>query len=65
MCSGTFVPNDIYSDSETGKIKVLTGPNACGKSVYLKQVVSFITYTSYLYSTLIESVSCGNEFLLG
>lgn len=33
-----FVPNDACLDLEHGKIKVLTGPNASGKSVYLKQV---------------------------
>ena len=43
MCCGTFVPNDILSNGEYGKIKVLTGPNACGKSVYLKQVQGLIS----------------------
>ncbi|KAL4235524.1 MutS protein 5 [Mactra antiquata] len=38
MCCHMFVPNDIQSNNDYGRIKILTGPNACGKSVYLKQV---------------------------
>jgi len=38
-----FVPNDtaIAYDRE-GCLKVITGPNSSGKSVYLKQVLSFL-----------------------
>ncbi|XP_039261578.2 mutS protein homolog 5-like [Styela clava] len=32
-----FVPNDIMMGNHDGRIKVITGPNACGKSIYLKQ----------------------------
>ena len=32
------MPNDIRSGGQHGKMKILTGPNASGKSVYLKQV---------------------------
>ncbi|XP_053395612.1 LOW QUALITY PROTEIN: mutS protein homolog 5-like [Mercenaria mercenaria] len=42
VCCSTFVPNDIQSNTEYGKIKILTGPNACGKSVYLKQVALIV-----------------------
>ncbi|XP_053545588.1 mutS protein homolog 5 [Bombina bombina] len=38
FCSGTFVPNGAYSEENEKRIKILTGPNSCGKSVYLKQV---------------------------
>ncbi|XP_071954087.1 mutS protein homolog 5-like isoform X2 [Antedon mediterranea] len=38
ICVGTFVPNDTYSGGSHRKMKLLTGPNASGKSVYLKQV---------------------------
>ncbi|XP_043939171.1 mutS protein homolog 5 [Protopterus annectens] len=38
LCTRTFVPNPIVSGPEYGKIKILTGPNSCGKSVYLKEV---------------------------
>ncbi|XP_076762350.1 mutS protein homolog 5-like isoform X1 [Xylocopa sonorina] len=34
----TYVPNDIRSGNGKSLIKVLTGPNSCGKSVYLKQI---------------------------
>ncbi|VDO87883.1 unnamed protein product [Heligmosomoides polygyrus] len=33
-----FVANPVSSGGESSRIKVFTGPNACGKSVYLKQV---------------------------
>ncbi|KAM4641957.1 mutS protein homolog 5 [Discoglossus pictus] len=38
FCSGTFVPNGAQSEVGEKRIKILTGPNSCGKSVYLKQV---------------------------
>lgn len=41
LCCSPFIPNDIQSSGAHGKVKILTGPNACGKSVYLKQVSSF------------------------
>ncbi|XP_052776091.1 mutS protein homolog 5-like [Mya arenaria] len=42
MCCSTFVPNDVQSNSEYGRVKIMTGPNACGKSVYLKQVALIV-----------------------
>lgn len=36
--SSNYVPNDIYSGNGESVVKIITGPNACGKSVYLKQV---------------------------
>ncbi|WKX98109.1 hypothetical protein Q1695_013643 [Nippostrongylus brasiliensis] len=33
-----FVQNSVSSGGDSSRIKVFTGPNACGKSVYLKQV---------------------------
>ena len=49
QCVETFVSNDIGmldSDEEIqpGKVIIMTGPNACGKSVYLKQVCTISTY---------------------
>ena len=35
---GVYVPNDFGSGRDKTKIKILTGPNASGKSVYLCQV---------------------------
>lgn len=34
----TFICNDIHSGNGKSLVKILTGPNACGKSTYLKQV---------------------------
>ena len=38
LCASPFVPNDSCFDIEQGRVKLLTGPNASGKSIYLKQV---------------------------
>lgn len=38
ICVSDFVPNDTYASIDYGLMKILTGPNACGKSIYLKQV---------------------------
>ncbi|MBN1523476.1 MAG: DNA mismatch repair protein MutS [Spirochaetales bacterium] len=35
--AGTFVPNDVFLDNETGNFILLTGPNMAGKSTYLRQ----------------------------
>lgn len=49
LCCSPFVPNDILSSYENGKIKILTGPNASGKSVYLRQV-GLIVYLTHIGS---------------
>ncbi|KAF8770879.1 MutS protein like protein [Argiope bruennichi] len=38
MCVPSFVANDIYSGGNESKIKILTGPNSSGKSIYLTQI---------------------------
>ena len=38
LCVNQFVPNNTMIYKDSGRLKVLTGPNASGKSVYLKQV---------------------------
>ena len=42
LCVNPFVPNDTHCDAHDGRMKILTGPNASGKSVYLKQVSVYI-----------------------
>lgn len=46
QCVQTFVANDTEMSQEDSKMVVMTGPNACGKSVYLKQVgiISFLAH---------------------
>ncbi|XP_023239367.1 mutS protein homolog 5-like isoform X4 [Centruroides sculpturatus] len=48
-CVSSFVPNDTMSGGKYGKVKLLTGPNASGKSVYLKQV-ALIVYLAHIGS---------------
>lgn len=38
LCARTFVPNSAECGGYKGRVKVITGPNSSGKSVYLKQV---------------------------
>ncbi|XP_035829807.1 mutS protein homolog 5 [Aplysia californica] len=42
LCCSPFVPNDTSIGTSKGKVKLITGPNACGKSVYLKQVALIV-----------------------
>ena len=46
---GSFVPNDVISDDEQGKILLITGPNMSGKSTYIRQV-ALITLMAQLGS---------------
>ncbi|XP_030852614.1 mutS protein homolog 5-like [Strongylocentrotus purpuratus] len=38
LCVTPFVPNNAHFGGDHTRIKVITGPNASGKSIYLKQV---------------------------
>ncbi|KAE9419165.1 hypothetical protein Angca_009843, partial [Angiostrongylus cantonensis] len=49
MSTEKFVTNPVSSGGNYSKIKVLTGPNASGKSVYLKQV-GLLVYLAHIGS---------------
>lgn len=51
VCCSPFVPNDTLSNTNNGKMKVLTGPNASGKSVYLKQVTQSSVRLQHIISS--------------
>ncbi|XP_035879727.1 mutS protein homolog 5 isoform X6 [Phyllostomus discolor] len=40
LCARTFVPNSAECGGNRGRVKVITGPNSSGKSIYLKQQVA-------------------------
>ncbi|ETN86021.1 MutS domain V protein [Necator americanus] len=52
-----FVANPVSSGGGCSRIKIVTGPNACGKSIYLKQEVGL----SLLASSLSYWASKGEE----
>ncbi|XP_069675709.1 mutS protein homolog 5-like isoform X6 [Periplaneta americana] len=49
LCVDSYVPNDILSGDQQSLVKIITGPNASGKSVYLKQV-ALIAYLAHIGS---------------
>ncbi|XP_076335549.1 mutS protein homolog 5-like isoform X2 [Tachypleus tridentatus] len=51
LCVTTFVPNDTYTGLSGGKMVIVTGPNASGKSVYLKQV-ALIVFMAHIGSSV-------------
>ena len=59
-----FVPNDAHIDLKHGRMKVLTGPNASGKSVYLKQVPLLISLC-LLISTFLMLVTQAPSYQVG
>ncbi|XP_031659242.1 mutS protein homolog 5 [Oncorhynchus kisutch] len=38
LCSPMFMSNSFLSSETRGRVKIITGPNSSGKSIYLKQV---------------------------
>ncbi|XP_059469871.1 mutS protein homolog 5-like [Neocloeon triangulifer] len=49
LCVSDFVPNDTDATKSEMRMKILTGANASGKSVYLKQV-ALISYMAHIGS---------------
>ncbi|GFO04709.1 muts protein homolog 5-like, partial [Plakobranchus ocellatus] len=57
MCCSPYVPNDTFMGGSSSRIQLLTGPNACGKSVYLKQV-ALIVFMSHIGSFVPAEAAC-------
>ncbi|XP_008573259.1 PREDICTED: mutS protein homolog 5 isoform X1 [Galeopterus variegatus] len=49
LCARTFVPNSTECSGDKGRVKIITGPNSSGKSIYLKQV-GLITFMALVGS---------------
>ncbi|XP_004695159.1 PREDICTED: mutS protein homolog 5 [Condylura cristata] len=49
LCARIFVPNSTECGEDKGRVKVITGPNSSGKSIYLKQV-GLITFMALVGS---------------
>ncbi len=37
-----FVPNDVFLDSDSNRVAIITGPNMAGKSTYMRQVALIV-----------------------
>ncbi|GMS86084.1 hypothetical protein PENTCL1PPCAC_8259, partial [Pristionchus entomophagus] len=61
--SSNFVANPIDSGGDSTKVKIFTGPNACGKSVYLKQT-GLLCYLAHIGS-FVPAVSAKIGLLTG
>ncbi|GMR38572.1 hypothetical protein PMAYCL1PPCAC_08767, partial [Pristionchus mayeri] len=61
--ASTFVANPIDSGGDSTKVKIFTGPNACGKSVYLKQT-GLLCYLAHIGS-FVPAVSAKIGLLTG
>ncbi|KAB0802504.1 hypothetical protein PPYR_04690 [Photinus pyralis] len=42
-----FVPNSYFSGGESGRMKIITGPNDSGKTIFLKQI-ALIVYLAHI-----------------
>ncbi|XP_062043401.1 mutS protein homolog 5 isoform X2 [Lepus europaeus] len=49
LCARTFVPNSVECGGDKERVKVITGPNSSGKSIFLKQV-GLITFMALVGS---------------
>ena len=40
--SAPFVPNDVFLDTDSNRVAIITGPNMAGKSTYMRQVAIIV-----------------------
>jgi len=50
LCTPVFVSNNYISSETEGKVKVITGPNSSGKSIYLKQANTATNFTGLTFT---------------
>ncbi|GAA6071508.1 mutS protein homolog 5 isoform X1, partial [Tachysurus ichikawai] len=64
LCTPVFVSNPCFCSDTEGKVKVITGPNSSGKSIYLKQAGATAYNTNlpkvFRFRLLINTVWCKN-----
>ncbi|XP_077876401.1 mutS protein homolog 5 isoform X5 [Ictidomys tridecemlineatus] len=65
LCARTFVPNSAECGGDKGKVKVVTGPNSSGKSIYLKQVAKAVNNATEQSLVLIDEFGKGTNTVDG
>ncbi|XP_024594346.1 mutS protein homolog 5 isoform X5 [Neophocaena asiaeorientalis asiaeorientalis] len=65
LCARTFVPNSAECGGYKGRVKVITGPNSSGKSVYLKQVAKAVNNATERSLVLIDEFGKGTNTVDG
>ncbi|XP_073894570.1 mutS protein homolog 5 isoform X4 [Macaca fascicularis] len=65
LCARTFVPNSTECGGDKGRVKVITGPNSSGKSIYLKQVAKAVNNATAQSLVLIDEFGKGTNTVDG
>ncbi|XP_069880220.1 mutS protein homolog 5 isoform X4 [Dipodomys merriami] len=65
LCARTFVPNSTECGGDKGRVKVITGPNSSGKSIYLKQVAKAVNNATEQSLVLIDEFGKGTNTVDG
>uniref|UniRef100_A0A3B3XQW6 DNA mismatch repair proteins mutS family domain-containing protein n=1 Tax=Poecilia mexicana TaxID=48701 RepID=A0A3B3XQW6_9TELE len=65
LCSPVFVANSFQSSESEGRIKVITGPNSSGKSIFLKQMALALNSSTGSSLVLIDEFGKGTNTVDG
>ncbi|XP_042092714.1 mutS protein homolog 5 isoform X6 [Ovis aries] len=65
LCARTFVPNSAECGRDIGRVKVITGPNSSGKSIYLKQVAKAVNNATERSLVLVDEFGKGTNTVDG